>query len=251
MNDDKITQLQQRERELRDSLKDVQETVLDLNNEAATLSGRRDEVRAMLKAVEKQRHEAERAEQDRRKRLGADHPSLHGGDAGDALETQRVTLDHARARLQATEEKIDGELQQLDDRRRPFVQSQRQMLKQINDCVKRQHQLRLNPNLPTHDPTLMTPSNKNAFRQSGSGPTGDPDGHPPKPLASVARLEELKKQLDKPSPAPQLNPPGMTPNVGKHVRDSKAIGDEIVRIQQAIAERRGQAREGFKRSAKG
>jgi chromosome segregation ATPase len=251
MNDDKIAQLQQREHELRDNLRDVQETVLDLNNEEASLRRSRDDIRSRLMTTEKQRHELERAEEDRRKRLGKDHPSLKRGEAAEALQTQRVTLDHARALLKATEEKLDADLTELDERRRPFVQSQRRMVHEIDKCVKRQHQLHLDPTLPLQEPANMQPSSTDPFRQAAAPKSQQPADPAQKPLMSTQRLDELKQQLDKPAPAPQLNPPGMSPDVGKHVRDNKAIGDEILRIQKAIANRRGQARDSFKRSSGG
>lgn len=250
MNDDKIEQLRRREHELRDGLKDVQETVFDLNNEEATLLGRRDEVRAMLKAVEKKRHAAERADRDRRKRLGKEHPSPRRNEAEEALRARRVKLDHDRARLKAREEKIDADLSDLNERRRPFVQTQRRMTEQIDECVKQQHKLHLDPTLPVKETTSMNPSNINPFHRAATH-SRQPSGRAPRELASASRLDDLKKQLDKPAPAPQLNPPGMKPDVGKHIRDNKAIGDEITRIQQAMARRRGQARGGFNRSANG
>lgn len=227
--------------------------------------GRRDEIRATLNGVEKQRHETEQAEAKRRERLGKNHPSGVRGQDAEAIETQRLALDHARARLKATEEKLVADLKELDERRRPFVQSQRRMVNEIDKTVKRQHQLHLDPTLPLQEPTKMEPTNSNAFRHAAAPPSRQPAGASQKPvdpgqkagdgakkpLASVARLNELKKQLDKAAPALEFNPPGMTPDVGKHVRDNKAIGDEITRIQQALANRRGQADDAFKRSAGG
>lgn len=244
MEDDKRARLERRERELRDDLKDVQETVLGMNAEEAAIQRRRDETRAQLKWTEQRRREVEQAHKTRQELLVKAGQTLDRDAAADILESRSAALDHERARLKAADEKIDAELRGLDERRRPFVQSQRRIVEQMEKCVDRQHQLHLNPHRPITEPAPMNPSPNNDFRQAAARPAQQAP-------ASVSQIEQLKKRLDKPAPAHQLNPPGMSPHVGKHVRDNKAIGDEITRIQQAIANRNGQARGSFRRAARG
>ncbi|TWU00489.1 hypothetical protein Pla108_14400 [Botrimarina colliarenosi] len=244
-------ELKDKERSLREDLANVQDVVLDLNREDAILRGARAKIEGQQKETAMDRHKATEAKRNRQEWLSKQPATKKDDRLYQSQSEWLEKLDHRRASLKAREQKIDEQIADLDARRRPFIESQQRLLEQIDQTVAARHDLHFEPIPRKKETDPMKVPGPDEFRRVSANKSPSITPTQKKPLASAQRLEELKKRLDKAKPAPGLNPPGMAPNLAKRVKANKAIGDEIVSIQKAMANRRGQARDGFKRSAGG